>query len=156
MKIGVYYVQSTNADGENINRYNHELVDRLSAMTGLEMAFVDLPDAKKADMLLVFIGGGGTEGRFKEALPELPQPVLLITTGYNNSLAASMEILSYLEQEGIKGEIIHGSEEKMAERIKTLATVFAAKKKISSMRLGSIGKPSDWLISSNLDDKHIL
>ena len=78
MKIGVYYVQSTNADGENINRYNHELVDRLSAMTGLEMAFVDLPDAKKADMLLVFIGGGGTEGRFKEALPELPQPVLLI------------------------------------------------------------------------------
>ena len=156
MKIGVYYVQSTNADGENINRYNHELVDRLSAMTGLEMEFVELADAKKQDMLLVFIGGGGTEGRFKAALPELPHPVLLITTGYNNSLAASMEILSYLEQEGIKGEIIHGSEEKMAERIKTLATVFAAKKKISSMRLGSIGKPSDWLISSNVDEKHSL
>ncbi len=114
MKIGVYYVESTNADGENINRYNHELVDRLAEMTGLEIRFVELEEAKDQDMLLVFIGGGGTEGRFKAALPELPHPVLLMTTGYNNSLAASMEILSYLEQNGIRGEIIHGSEEKMA------------------------------------------
>ena len=156
MKIGVYYVESTNADGENINRYNHELVDRLSEMTGLEISFTELADAKEQDMLLVFIGGGGTEGRFKEALPDLPQPVLLMTTGYNNSLAASMEILSYLEQNGIRGEIIHGTEEKMASRISTLARVFAAKKKISHLRLGSNGKPSDWLISSDVDHRKSL
>ena len=156
MKIGVYYVESTNADAENINRYNHELVERLSEMTGLEIGFVGLAEAKAQDMLLVFIGGGGTEGRFKEALPALPQPVLLMTTGYNNSLAASMEILSYLEQNGIRGEIIHGSEERMASRISVLARVFAAKKKINHLRLGSIGRPSDWLISSDVDYKKSL
>lgn len=151
MKIGVYYVESTNVDSVNINRYNRELVDKLGELSGQDISFVELEEAKDQDLLLSFIGGGGTEGRFKAILDKLPRPVFLLTTGKNNSLAASMEILSYLEQNGIKGEIIHGSEEIMAKRIKTLSTVFAAKKKISSMRLGCVGKPSDWLISSDVD-----
>lgn len=151
MKIGVYYVESTNVDSVNINQYNQDLVKTLGEMTGHEIGFTDLEHAKDADLLLVFIGGGGTEGRFKAVLDRLPRPVFLMTTGYNNSLAASMEILSYLQQQNIKGEIIHGSTEKMAARISTLATVFAAKKKIHNMRLGSVGKPSDWLISSDVD-----
>ena len=151
MKIGVYYVESTNVDSVNINQYNQDLVKTLGEMTGHEIGFTDLEHAKNADLLLVFIGGGGTEGRFKAVLDRLPRPVFLMTTGYNNSLAASMEILSYLQQQNIKGEIIHGSTEKMAARISTLATVFAAKKKIHNMRLGSVGKPSDWLISSDVD-----
>ncbi|MBR2829142.1 MAG: hypothetical protein IKE68_01185 [Solobacterium sp.] len=151
MKIGVYYVESTNADSVNINQYNRDLVKKLGEMTGHEIGFVDLEHVNDSDLLLVFIGGGGTEGRFKAVLDKLPKPVFLITTGYNNSLAASMEILSYLQQQNIKGEIIHGSEEKMAARISTLATVFAARKKIHGMRLGAVGKPSDWLISSDVD-----
>lgn len=151
MKIGVYYVESNNADTVNINQYNRDLVSDLAERTGYDIDFVGLEDVKNRDMLLVFIGGGGTEGMFKAVLDRLPQPVFLLTTGKNNSLAASMEILSYLVQNNIKGEIIHGSNEKMAHRIQTLAAVFAAKKKISSMRLGCVGKPSDWLISSDVD-----
>lgn len=151
MKIGVYYVESSNADSENINRYNRELVDRLAEMSGCDISFVSLEEAKDQEMLLTFIGGGGTEGAFKAVLDQLPRPVFLLTTGFNNSLAASMEILSYLQQNDIKGEIIHGSEEKMAHRIAVLARVFAAKKKISHLRLGAVGKPSDWLISSDVD-----
>lgn len=153
MSIGVYYVQSTNADGVNINIYNHEVVDRLSAKVGEKIEFTDLDKVFDYDLLLCFIGGGGVEGRFKEVLDKLPQPVFLLTTGKNNSLAASMEILSYLRQHNIKGEIIHGSEEKMANRIATLSRVFTAKKRIRNMRIARVGEPSDWLISSDVDAK---
>ena len=153
MKIGVYYIESQNADTEHINQYNRELVGRLSEQTGYDISFVSLEEAKDTDLLLTFIGGGGTEGRFKAVADQLPRPVFLLTTGFNNSLAASMEILSWLVQNDIKGEIIHGSEERMAERIAVLARVFAARKRISHMRLGCVGKPSDWLISSDVDAK---
>ncbi|MBQ1304900.1 MAG: hypothetical protein IIY44_00680, partial [Erysipelotrichales bacterium] len=85
-----------------------------------------------------------------KALPQLKEPVFLLTTGANNSLAASMEILSYLRQKGVRAEILHGSEEKIAQRLKTLGTVFKAVEKIHSLKIGVVGKPSDWLISSEV------
>ena len=151
MKIGVFYIESTNADSQNIDRYNHELIERIAGRIDEDISFVSLEDVRKQDLLLVLIGGGGVEGRFKAIIDQLPQPVFMIATGYNNSLAASMEILSYLVQNNIKGEIIHGSLEKMAERIATLSKVFSAKKRLSSFTLGRVGKPSDWLISSDVD-----
>lgn len=151
MKIGVYYIESKNADTENINRYNRELVERLAEKTGCEISFASLAEVKEYDLVLTFIGGGGTESAFREVADQLPRPIFLLTTGYNNSLAASMEILSYLVQNGIKGEIIHGSEDRMASRIALLARVFAARRRIRHLRLGAVGKPSDWLISSDVD-----
>lgn len=151
MKIGVYYVESTNVDGENINRYNHEVVSEIAKIIGEEITFVPLDQVKNQDLLLVFVGGGGVEGRFKAILDQLPQPIFLVTTGYNNSLAASMEILSYLRQNDIKAEIIHGSVEKMAHRIGLLARVFKARNRIRHMRIARVGEPSDWLISSDVD-----
>ena len=151
MSIGVYYVESTNADSVNINRYNHELVDKLAEMTGETIEFTELDKVNDYELLLVFIGGGGVEGRFKAVVDKLPQPIFLLTTGKNNSLAASMEILSYLRQNNIKSEIIRGSDERMAKRISTLARVFKARKRIRNMRIARVGKPSDWLISSDVD-----
>lgn len=102
-------------------------------------------------MVLDFIGGGGTEGILLKDLDKLPQPVFLLTTGANNSLAASMEILSYLRQNDIPGEIIHGSDQFVANRIKTLAKILSTKNKLSHFRFARVGKPSDWLISSDVD-----
>ena len=75
----------------------------------------------------------------------------LLTSGKSNSLAALLEILSYLNQHDRKGEIIHGDVEYIAERIKTLAIVNAAKQILNGANLGVIGQPSDWMISSNAD-----
>ena len=38
-----------------------------------------------------------------------------------------------------------------AQRIQTLSRVFAAKQKVKHLRLGRLGRPSDWLISSDVD-----
>ena len=151
MKIGVYYVYSNNVAGDVINEDNFNLIKRLSAESGNELELIELDQVNDYDLVFSFIGGGGTEGRFLQILDKLPRPVFLLTSGASNSLAASMEILSYLRQNDIQGEIIHGSENKMATKIANLAKVFKTRKTIRSLKIGRVGKPSDWLISSDVD-----
>jgi L-fucose isomerase-like protein len=62
-----------------------------------------------------------------------------------------MEILSFLNQHGRTGEIIHGSVDYIAKRVDVLAKVAKAQQKLNGTRLGVIGQPSDWLISSAAD-----
>lgn len=150
MKIGVYYIQSSIA-GPEVEQYNREFLAKLSKKTNIEMEFSDVDNLGQYDMVLDFIGGGGTEGYFKKDFNKLPKPVFLITTGANNSLAASMEILSFLKQNNVEGEIIHGDEDYMAKRIVSLGKIFTAKRKLNNFRIGRVGVPSDWLISSDVD-----
>ena len=151
MKIGVYYVVSDTAAAKIANENNFPWLEKLSSMTGFDFEVTDIDHINDCDMAVEFIGGGGTEGILLNDLDRLPQPIILLTTGANNSLAASMEILSYLRQNEIPGEIIHGSDEFVADRIKQVATVLAAKKKLNNFRIARVGEPSDWLISSDVD-----
>ena len=104
------------------------------------------------DLELIYVRTGGTEGIFKNELPRMlrqsKQPFYLLTSGKSNSLAASMEILSYLRQKGLKGEILHGSNEYIKSRITTLQQVGRVMRDLNGCRLGVIGEPSDWLIAS--------
>ena len=130
----------------------------------------DFSDYGSHDADIIYVRTGGTEGIFKSL--GLCKPGLqdngcfrLLTSGRSNSLAASMEILAYLEQMGLKGEILHGSAEHIAGRIKSAADglsdsgVTPWQKFISNLpvtdlggvRLGVIGAPSDWLIASGVD-----
>lgn len=112
-----------------------------------------------APLSLIYVRTGGTEGLFKSLLPQLkshaPHPIYLLTSGQSNSLAASMEILSYLRQQGVKGEIIHGSPAHINLRITELLQVAKARRSLRGKRLGVIGQPSDWLISSHADAQAI-
>lgn len=95
---------------------------------------------------VLYVRTGGTESIFKEIFPILDDDVLLLTSGRNNSLAASMEILSFLNQQGRRGEILHGSASHIAQRLHA-----HFEKPLQGHRAGVIGKPSDWLIASNPD-----
>lgn len=115
----------------------------------------DYSDYGTGGLSLIYVRTGGTEGLFKQLLPELQaksrRPFYLLTSGKSNSLAASMEILSYLRQHGIAGEIIHGNPTYIARRIRLLATIEQACRRLRGARLGIVGEPSDWLISSHAD-----
>ena len=86
-------------------------------------------------------------------------PVRLLTSGKSNSLAASMEILSFLNRAGWPGEIIHGSAEEIALRLrggftkggKNHVKEYDMGRILEGYKVGVIGKPSDWLISSDVD-----
>ena len=59
---------------------------------------------------IIHVLTGGTEGLFVEKVQsgeiDLTKPVYLVASGQSNSLAASLEILAYINQHGGKGEVI--------------------------------------------------
>ena len=103
------------------------------------------------DVELIYVRTGGTESAFKEVFPHLEGRVTLLTSGASNSLAASMEILSFLRQQGREGEILHGSAAYIAERIAALSRAARARRRLKGARAGVVGRPSDWLIASDPD-----
>ena len=108
---------------------------------------------------LIYVGTGGTEGLFLNMLPRLrvqsDRPFFLLASGMNNSLPASLEILAYLQQEGFRGEIIHGDSEYVSHRIGLLLKLSEVRRMLLGARLGVIGHPSDWLISSHADNEKL-
>ena len=142
---------------------------------------------------------------------EAKESFTLLTSGESNSLAASMEILSYLRLRGLSGEILHGTPSSVAARLaasqipsratltrndkdgaspvipsgaspvissgaspvipsgaspvipsgaspvipseakESLVLPVAPSRILEGVRLGVVGRPSDWLISSDVD-----
>ena len=153
MNIGLYTLTSPLHDEAAVNAVSSAFLAEIEKETGIAFDFKgsDFSDYGTHDLDLIFVRTGGTEGLFKEILPKLDGPIRILTSGKSNSLAASMEILSYLNQHERSGEIIHGSVSYIADRISTLAKVSAAMDKLKGCRLGIIGRPSDWLIASKTD-----
>ena len=153
MKTAIYTLTSELHDERAVESVTRDFLGSL----GVEYIFrgSDYADYGSHPLSLIYVRTGGTEGIFQRLLPMLMeksrQPFYLLTSGKSNSLAASMEILSYLRQEGIQGEILHGSRTYINQRILVLTRVEEARLQLNNCRLGVIGKPSDWLISSNAD-----
>ena len=153
MKTAIYTLTSELHDEQAVNAVTKEFLGGLGI--AYEMKGNDYADYGSSPLSLIYVRTGGTEGIFRRLLPMLQQksnrPFYLLTSDKSNSLAASMEILSYLRQHNIKGEIIHGSTSYVAQRIHMLERVEGARRTLASTRLGIIGEPSDWLISSHAD-----
>lgn len=159
MDIAIYTLTSELHDEQAVSAVTRDFLGSL----GIEYDFKgsDFADYGSHALDLLYVRTGGTEGIFKRLLTDLNQkreanaksdkPFYLLTSGKSNSLAASMEILSYLRQNGLKGEIIHGEPAYIAHRVALLAKASEAKRQLMGCRLGIIGEPSDWLISSYAD-----
>ena len=65
---------------------------------GEELKRVELDEFEKSPFGLVFVASGGSEGIFKAGYEHFSEkPCYILTSGESNSLAASMEILSFLQ-----------------------------------------------------------
>ena len=152
--IAIYTLTSELHDEQAVDAVTREFLGSL----GVDYLFrgSDYADYGSNTLNLIYVRTGGTEGIFKGLFNTLRaksnRPFYLLTSGKSNSLAASMEILSYLRQNHVGGEIIHGRTEYVNSRIRLLEKVEEAREKMNGCRLGVIGKPSDWLISSSADD----
>ena len=145
MKINIFPIVSSLHKDQLINTTTQELLQDLSDRLGYEFSLSDVDNLYDSDMSLILIQSGGSEQLFLKNFSKLKPPYYLLTYGHNNSLAASLEILSYLKDHNLAGEVLHGTNEYLANRITELLTV----KK--TCRYGVIGRPSDWLISSNVN-----
>jgi L-fucose isomerase-like protein len=153
MKINIFTLTSELHDEQAVGAVTRDFLGSL----GIDYEFKgdDYSDYGGGSLDLIYVRTGGTEGIFKRMLPELleksARPFYLLTSGKSNSLAASLEILSFLRQNGLSGEILHGRTDYVTKKILMLAKVVEASRQLSGCRLGVIGEPSDWLISSAAD-----
>ena len=148
MKINIITLKSLIHDSKEFNesslKFINEINDELKKYEKIDFSLNE-----KSDILnLIFVETGGSEGLFLNRINEFKEPYYLLTSGNNNSLAASLEIMTYLNIHNLKGEIIHGGISYIAKRIYELYKVNKLKEELKKTNLGVIGNPSDWLISS--------
>ena len=165
MKITI--LRSSFQNDEFVRNEYAELIQRLENECNAEIKIIGdenvetrliaslqtLPDA-------FMIATGGVENLFKrlwEAIdvemmcsPHRPKSITMIADGRNNSLAASLEILTYLENIGVEGKILHGTnDEIVSAMVETVCTPSL------QGRIGLFGPPSDWLIASGVDRDYL-
>ena len=160
MSIAVYTITSGLHDEAAVSRLSDAFLGGVFPEGNYEFKGADFSDFGTHTLDLIYVRTGGAEGIFKALLPEMlargTERYYLLTSGKSNSLAASLEILSYLRQQGLKGEVLHGSDAYVARRIQDLARVREAREQLRGMRIGVIGQPSDWLIASHASPMAIL
>ena len=151
----IYTITSGLHDEAAVSRLSDAFLGGVFPEGGFEFKGSDFSDFGTHTLDLIYVRTGGAEGIFKALLPEMLargiERYYLLTSGKSNSLAASLEILSYLRQQGLQGEVLHGSDAYVADRIRTLEKVQEARARLREMRIGVIGQPSDWLIASQAD-----
>ena len=151
MKVKIYPIQSHLHNQNVLNESTEKLINSLSNEDlsisieyDIDKLYLD------ADLSLILVQSGGSEGLFIKNFGKFKEPYYLLTYGVNNSLAASLEILAFLKNHNLKGEVLHGNNEYLRSRLEALVNKKPDIK--AEANLGLIGEPSDWLISSNVDE----
>ena len=135
-----------------------ELLQRLENECHAEISIVGdefvetqqiMPDA-------FMIATGGVENLFKRIWSAIDvemtcsplgnKTVTMIADGRNNSLAAALEILTWLGNNGMEGRILHGTNDEIISAI-----VERHGRASLRGRIGLFGQPSDWLIASSVN-----
>ena len=145
-----------------VKREYDGLLNILASDFDAQFDFLDnlesLPSSSKYEDFI--ISTGGVENIFLDLLKRnlVGTNVTLIADGRFNSLAASMEILTYLNNNNIKTFIAYGSNEEISARLKEHTHVDfvneqcgSAALSLSCDKIAVFGEPSDWLIASNVD-----
>ncbi|MBR3742322.1 MAG: hypothetical protein IKN04_18015 [Clostridia bacterium] len=127
-----------------------QYIQGLQAALGEELRQVTLEQYLRDEFALLYVASGGSEGYFLEVFGQFKgRPCYILTSGESNSLASSMEILSYLNQHGGCGKILHGDIGQVTGQIRVLRNAHRGLAALRGKKLGCIGKPSDWLIASD-------
>ena len=152
MKLNLIAFASSLASRESIFTDHHELLDAIAGKYDVQYIFPEELDKPLPDgATMVLVGSGGVEEMVKANIERLPSYVVLIADGLKNSLAASLEILSWMRLNGLHGRVLHGPTSFIMQGINDYAQAYEAIDKLNGKIVGVIGKPSGWLIASNVD-----
>ncbi|MCQ2137489.1 MAG: hypothetical protein MJY60_02175 [Bacteroidales bacterium] len=166
-------------DASSVMGSRKELLDSLVAAFDCETVYVDSTDTAIEPFdgrTLCFIATGGTEELYRSHIDSVPAPVTLIADGLHNSLAASLEIRTYLAQRGVSCRIL-SAEEAVAEAREAVPADAGAGavpcpsepvpaafgqdisdwdlSEFEGLFIGLAGGESPWLISSGIDRRAV-
>ena len=152
MKLNLITFASSLATRESIFTDHHELLDAIAGEYDVKYIFPEELDSTLPEgATMVLVGSGGVEEMVKASIDRLPPYIVLIADGLKNSLAASLEILSWMRQNDRNGRVLHGPIGFIMQGIDDYAAAHDAISRLRGKRVGVIGKPSGWLIASNVD-----
>lgn len=141
---------SSDIHDEQREKYSEQFLDDLNLILNEDDVYLDeYPSEFKYNIVL--IESGGSEEKFAQIFPSLTKPLIIINTNKYNSLAASMEIGTYCHQQGVEPYVFYGDVNELARIIKRISDVLSIKDELIDLNLGVIGKPSSWLIASNME-----
>ena len=151
MKINVVRLRSAlHEKNKEMIKENDNYIDELNTeLMNDDLLLVE--NDKEAVFNIYFIESGGSESEFLKIYDTLEEPIVLLSNGKNNSLPASLEIKTYINQRHKISLLLTGEVEQVAGGIRNASNVFSAIKALKGANLGVIGKPSDWLIASQVD-----
>ncbi len=109
-------------------------------------------ESESYDFNIFIVVTGGSEKKFLDLHKKIKPPYLFIANKYNNSLPATMEIIAYLNGEG---KIFLWDKKSEKKDLLTILNVISIKERIKDKKIGLIGNPSHWLISSTPDFKYV-
>lgn len=158
--IGLFIVSSTVGRQKEIGKQVKEKVsDIFENVQNLKVfdLITTIEDAEKAikrttDKIsgcIIVVATGGTERIIRNISTKIKRPVFLWANPSNNSLASSLEAFSKL-RENIPMKLFYSplNAEQLAE-VKSFIEVCEAINKLGNCRLGCIGEPSKWILTSS-------
>lgn len=143
----------------------HTLCSKLHTEVSTSEVPFKVSDQFLAENQVVAVLSGGTEAQFVDLVRakeiDLKRPVYLMVSGYSNSLAAALEIVSYIRQRNGMAKIMQHPKDTVFPEVSETASLTRAPlekvlKNATKQRLGVVGAPSDWLIASGADYKDVL
>ncbi|MBU0973939.1 MAG: hypothetical protein KKC20_25095 [Proteobacteria bacterium] len=153
MALGVLYIRSANNNNDPVfDETCNEFLKSVSQVLGEELFIANEQTFIEQPVHVFFVASGGSEQEFAKNYQRIKGSCYLLTRQSHNSLAASMEILAFLNENGLKGEIIHGDLDFIGKRLSLIIRANIVKERLKSYRLGTTGE-SSWLIASKPDDK---
>ncbi len=120
MKINIYPIYSPLHNETFLKNQTEDLITYLGKGNKHQISICKIDELYDTDLSLILVESGGSEHYFKQVENKLKEPIYLLTFGNNNSLAASLEILTYIQNNNLKGEILHGSNQYIKERVLSL------------------------------------
>lgn len=153
MEISLFTLTASIKDPQTLDKDSKSFLEEIEELSECRFKIKgeNFDEYENSFMPIIYVRTGGSESLFKKVLNNIKGNVRLLTSSKNNSLAAAMEILAFLKKNGRNGEILQGRTSYIAERIRNSYYVEMAKEALKDNNLGIIGKPSDWLISSDID-----
>lgn len=137
---------------EQIYRNHQELLMALEKHFTLHLVSYNEADTiPNGTYKMAFIADGEVEDKVLANFSLFPYPITLLADGLYNSLPAAMEIAASIRSKNLLVKIIHGSTQEMVRQVLIHHRSFQAKHALRGKRIGVMGAPAPWLVSSHVD-----
>jgi len=102
---------------------------------------------------IIVVATGGTERSIRAIAANLGKPIMILANPFNNSLASSQEAYAALREQGAAVKLFYSPlDSSIIPNAKAFVRVCKTIQKLNDCRLGQVGGPSPWILTSKDGD----